>query len=600
MSSTHVQTTLDYIRAFKQYLDYDVSYLHVTYGAHVATDFDLSGYDIIFHNYCSRFCFDGYVSQTYREAVKRFTGLKILAVQDEYDHTDKLKAAISDLGFHIVLTCVPQDSLSYVYPPEDFPNVEFITVFTGYVPDDFAQTAKPSVPLRERPTIVAYRGRDIGPRYGRLGFEKFEIGRRMKMICDAAGVSNDIAMTEESRIYGTAWFDFIGNCRAMLGSESGSNVFDFDGSVDTAYQSMKKKLGRSPTYNEFGPVIAKRDSEISMGQISPRVFECAVMRTPMILFRGRYSDAIEAVTHYIPLELDFSNAGDVLQQLQDIPALEKMAERANDHLVRSRKFGYRAFVLRLKGHIESHLSGRNFANRAQTQQRVKVIPALPGDRRLAALAEWPVSEPKGSKDFGKTQLRLSSPVRTREVKAIDDYYWRIMGTWQKKISDFDHLNDWLSSQVCRGGRNTASRPKQELKSDFESRFSSYALRRQEYHSKRSALATILSGAIAGGRLDVVQNAEDAVAEHDQSWAEVGSKLYSDLHNCYVKFRAALKAEAAEMVKTESTLIRANYEARRALIFMKTPKYELLKIAINYVPGARKAATFLLNRLPRRT
>ena len=166
MASTHVQTTLDYVCAFKQFLDYDVTYLHVTHDAHVTTDFDASGYDVIFHNYCSRFCFDGYVSSTYREALKRFTGLKILAIQDEYDHTDKLKAAITGHGFDIVLTCVPQKSLAYVYPPAEFPSVDFITVFTGYVPDDFASTLAPPMPLRERSITVAYRGRNIGPRYG--------------------------------------------------------------------------------------------------------------------------------------------------------------------------------------------------------------------------------------------------------------------------------------------------------------------------------------------------------------------------------------------------------------------------------------------------
>jgi len=54
-------------------------------------------------------------------------------------------------------------------------------------------------------------------------------------------------------------------------------------------------------------VFAEREKEISMGQISPRVFECALMRTPMVLFRGRYSDAIAPDEHYISLEKDFSN-----------------------------------------------------------------------------------------------------------------------------------------------------------------------------------------------------------------------------------------------------------------------------------------------------
>ena len=141
MVSTHVQTTLDYLWALKRYTDFDVSYVHVTHGA--VMDFDINNFDVVFHNYCARLCFDGYVSQSYREAMKRFRGLKILAVQDEYDRTNVLKAAIKDLRFHVVLTCVPQDFLEYVYPRNEFPDIEFLTVLTGYVPDDLAVMSRP-------------------------------------------------------------------------------------------------------------------------------------------------------------------------------------------------------------------------------------------------------------------------------------------------------------------------------------------------------------------------------------------------------------------------------------------------------------------------
>jgi hypothetical protein len=341
-SSTHVQTTIDYLLGFQRHSGFSTSFVHVTHDAKI--DFDLSRFDLVFHNYCSRFCFQGYVSEDYQKKLRAFRGLKILAVQDEYDRTDTLKAAIKDMGFHIVLTCVPQDSLEYVYPKSKFPGVTFITVFTGYVTDDFDNGQNPPPPLKDRPIVVGYRGRDIGGRYGRLGFDKFEIGRRMKEICDKRGVVNDIAMDEASRIYGTAWFDYLGRCRSMLGSESGSNVFDFDGSIETLYKKMMAENGGvPPSYESMLPIVAERDNAIKMGQISPRVFECAITRTPMVLFRGRYSDAIQPDEHYIALEKDFSNVEDVLRRLEDIPALEAMTERAYAHLVGSGRFSYRTF-----------------------------------------------------------------------------------------------------------------------------------------------------------------------------------------------------------------------------------------------------------------
>ena len=131
----------------KRYSDFEVSYVHVTHGAVMNVDFD--SFDVVFNCYCARLCFDGYVSASYREAMRRFRGVKVLAVQDEYDRTDVLKAAIKDLGFHIVLTCVPPDSIEYVYPRGEFPNVEFATVLTGYVPDELATNRPALVPLAQ-------------------------------------------------------------------------------------------------------------------------------------------------------------------------------------------------------------------------------------------------------------------------------------------------------------------------------------------------------------------------------------------------------------------------------------------------------------------
>ena len=46
------------------------------------------------------------------------------------------------------------------------------------------------------------------------------------------------------------------------------------------------------------------------------------MMTPMILFRGSYSQAIEPDVHYIPLEKDFSNADAILARLDDLEYLQ--------------------------------------------------------------------------------------------------------------------------------------------------------------------------------------------------------------------------------------------------------------------------------------
>lgn len=407
-SSTHVQTTFDYLIYFQKYSGFSTNYVHVTHDAFV--DFDFSGFDVVFHNYCARLCFSGYVSESYRERLRAFAGVKILAVQDEYDRTDTLKAAIKDLGFDVVLTCVPQDSLEYVYPKSEFPNVTFITVFTGYVSDDFEAGRRPAPRLSERPVLIGYRGRDIGGRYGRLGFDKFEIGRRMKEVCDARGIATDIAMDEASRIYGMAWFDYLGRCRAMLGSESGSNVFDFDGAIEARFKAMTAANGGAPpSYAEFLPAVAARDGQIEMGQISPRVFECAMMRTPMVLYRGRYSDAIRPDEHYIALEKDFSNIDEVLARLADIPALEAMTERAYAHLVASGAFNYRTFFGMVGDVARERL-------RERSRARAEAGPASGGHADSFVMRDWSVYEqPSQLPDRAD---RFAARIAIPEIKTI--------------------------------------------------------------------------------------------------------------------------------------------------------------------------------------
>ena len=380
--STYVQTTRDYLLALKDNSRFDVDFVHATFGALIDADFD--AYDAVFNNYCVRHCFTQMPSPDYAEKLKRYRGVKVMAVQDEYNLTETLRKAIEEIGFDVVLTCVPQNQLDYVYPRERFPNTRFETVFTGYAPSEWTR-ALPYPRMADRPIALGYRGRDIGGQYGRLGYEKYEIGRRMKEICAAAGVAHDIAVDEDSRIYGEAWFDFIGSCRAMLGSESGSNIFDFDGEIERRFHEMTAKAGGvRPSYDEFRPFVEKRENEIDMGQISPRVFECAAMRTAMVLFRGRYSDALEPDLHYIALEKDFSNAAEVLARLEDIPALEAMTQRAYDHLIGSGRFGYRAFVARIDDLIEDAARARGVEAKASPPP----TPA-PGLRR------WPTVAPTG-------------------------------------------------------------------------------------------------------------------------------------------------------------------------------------------------------------
>jgi hypothetical protein len=442
-ASMHVATTRQYLESFGRHSSWEVRYAHVTHGARIS--FDINQFDAIFHSYCARLCFGGHVSPSYAAALKAFRGVKLLAVQDEYDNTNILRDAIKEFGFHVVLTCVPADYISFVYPPEMFPTTEFVTVLTGYVPEQIGGITRPAIPLAERPVVIGYRGRDIGGRYGQLGFDKYEIGRRMRQICVQRGISHDIELSEEKRIYGNAWYDFMGACRTMLGTESGSNVFDFDGSIDRAYREMSNTHGGRMSYEAFRPYVDARERQICMGQISPRIFEAAAVRTPLILFPGRYSDIIRPGEHYIELSKDFSNVDDVLAQVEDISALEIMAERTHQHLIASGKYSYERFV----GYIEDIIERkrRDLGLCAQSHRAASALLRFGAQDNVEVDGgEVPTDRPRGSDYFrwreaSTENARLNDLYQT-EIARLNDVYQteiaRLHGVYSTEIARITH------------------------------------------------------------------------------------------------------------------------------------------------------------------
>ena len=356
--STHVKTTYDYLMSLTKYTDFEVEYLNVVGASEL--DFDLNRYDIVFVNYCARLVYQDYVSPKFVRSLENWRGLKVLSVQDEYDATNKLILQIKRIHFDLVLTCIPENIREQIYPQTDFPNTTFIQVLTGYVPEDIDIHIASLLPIEQRNISVGYRGRDIGPRYGKLGRQKYEIGVTMRSVCQENGLSYDIEVDEESRIYGDDWYRFIASCQTMLGTESGSNVFDLDGQLEAKLLELKANANLDCWgFDVASAVTQQYETGDSMGQISPRIFECASLKTALVLFPGRYSDVLVPNKHYIPLAADFSNIANVIDRINDKAELERIAQRTWEDLVRSEKYSYVVFAKNIAAHIVELAAARS-------------------------------------------------------------------------------------------------------------------------------------------------------------------------------------------------------------------------------------------------
>ncbi len=385
-SSTFVGTTWEYLYGFRRSLKAEVEYIHVTHDA--IPQVEWPRYDAIVVSYCARLSIPGYVSNRFIEELANFRGVKAIIAQDEYENTNELLRQAERIGPDLVFTCVPPEHRGRIYPPERFPGTELRTILTGFAPDDH-ETVAGRIEIREvadRPVGLGYRGRRLSPAYGRLGRLKAEVGEVMLAEAELRNVPHDISIEEKDRIYGDEWLRFIASCRCMLGSESGSNTFDWDGSIQ-----RRCRLETDPaSTRRIAEEIEAEEKDMGMGQISPRIFECAMLRTPMALITGRYSGLLEPGVHYVPIADDFTNLDEVFRSMEDHSTMQAMADRAHTDLIASGTHSTSVNIDSIMKAIRSTLEGRH-SSRTGRADRPGGAPPHPALR--LALAEKPTPLP---------------------------------------------------------------------------------------------------------------------------------------------------------------------------------------------------------------
>ena len=356
VNSIHVGTLLEHLNSFGQFSRHRISYANCTGVSEPAVD--LTVFDGIIIHYSVRVNLTDHLSIAWKKALQAFRGVKGLFIQDEYDTTETARKFIEETGVNLVFTCVPDDERAKVYPQVRFPHVQFVHTLTGYVPADLGRLP-PSLPLSARQQVFAYRGRALPFWYGDLGREKQDIGVRMREICEKRELPCDIEWEDSKRIYGRAWFEFLGSARATLGTESGSNIFDDHGELR---RSIEEEIGsgRLLNYEDLHQkYLAEYEGKVSMNQISPKIFEAIAMRTALVLFEGDYSGVIQPGEHYISLKKDFSNIEDVLERVMDDNYIEQITQAAFEDVIVSGKYDYPSFVASVDDCFDKFIRGRS-------------------------------------------------------------------------------------------------------------------------------------------------------------------------------------------------------------------------------------------------
>jgi hypothetical protein len=303
-------------------------------------------------------------------------------------------------------------------------------VLAGYVPENLLHLDVP--PIRDRPIDIGYRARKLPAWLGAHGQEKWQIAAGVQKDADRYHLRCDLSWEERDRIYGDRWINFLTNCKAVLGTESGSSVCDFTGEIQAATEAH---LVREPStsFDTLRDLYFKDvDRCLTINVISPRCFEAAALRTLMILYEGNYSGRLEPWRHYVPLRKDHGNMQDVVAVLNDPVEAQQIADRAYREVALNRDNWFESMVKQVDRAIEATFAadmratnpfytkrelarlGRQMTRRARNRHRleklhiqvhVAAVRAL--DRLLGRLPEAPRQWIREGLRHGFHRLRLA-------------------------------------------------------------------------------------------------------------------------------------------------------------------------------------------------
>ena len=344
-------TVTAHIRALETLKDFDCRALNIAWQLPMRLDLDRFDVVIVHYTLMASESPDGPMSLSAESATRlsRSQALKCVFVQDEHRNVNGAISALRTLRADVFFTCMPERFVADVYPATALTNIKAVNVLTGYV--DEGLLCHNVLPFVERPIDVGYRARKVAYWLGELAHEKWTIAERFAPDAREYGLVYDISTREQDRIYGDDWVYFLGQCKAVLGTESGASVVDIDGSIRRAVDAAVAE-NPSLTFEEARARFFRDvDGRFSMAQISPRCFEAAAMRTLMILYAGDYSGRLEPYRHYVPLHKDHSNMSEVVGILRDPDRAQTIIENAYRECALNPKNSHKALQDTVEGAI---------------------------------------------------------------------------------------------------------------------------------------------------------------------------------------------------------------------------------------------------------
>jgi hypothetical protein len=270
--------------------------------------------------------------------------IKIAFFQDEMHFCQQRFDFINKANIKVIYSLLEEEYFNEVYKMNSYAK-DVRKTLTGYVCDGLIEKGlKYQIPFKDRKIDVGYRARKLDFKYGSGALEKYEIAEKFEQEAKNKLLTIDISTREQDRIYGVNWYKFTANCKFMLGVMAGTSIFDITGQI---HKEVDLFLIKNPnaSFNEVRlAILDDYENKIRYRTISPRLFECAAMKTCMILYKDDYQGILKEGIHYIGLEKDFSNINTVFSQMSDFTFVNEIIENAYRDLILSGDYHYKKFV----------------------------------------------------------------------------------------------------------------------------------------------------------------------------------------------------------------------------------------------------------------
>jgi hypothetical protein len=345
---------LDTLYSFRDYTSHRIYYLNIAargiprYVCRL--NFDL----IVFHSlfFSKRFDRDQQ-SKLFDKAycLREIPCRKVITPQDEFINNDIVCDFVKKIGADTIFSVQPPSAWKTVYGALD--KVKVINVLTGYLDTKRVQYCSRFLADNWRRNIwVGYRcnGKPTAW-FGRHGYLKQLIAPVLECAFRDAGLRCDISTDNKDALAGLSWYDFLGNCRYVLGVEGGTSIFDEKGAIKLATDEFTRRYPKASFEEIEAACFPGVDGSFSGFAISPRHLEACMTGTCQILTEGDYNGILLPNTHYIPVAKDFKNVNDVVRLVKSDSDRSKIVINAYRDIVLSEKYDVKQFPATVIGDV---------------------------------------------------------------------------------------------------------------------------------------------------------------------------------------------------------------------------------------------------------